>query len=115
MPIRLFLLPRNGECVIFNPLNQFDLPLTPKYPASHSYDSQGIRSLVKEEYRLAAHLKGIFKGPQTRLGRLYQHRHIARFVLIAQHLHMRLGQVVPGEHFGHARIQTALQHQLVGR
>ena len=36
-------------------------------------------------------------------------------MLVPQHFHMRLWQIIPAEHFGHAGVQTALQHQLVGR
>src|SRR5690606_1223157 len=57
----------------------------------------------------------IGKRSQTRLRNAHQHRHVSRLVLVAEHLHVRVGYFRPGEDLGHAGVEARLEHQLVRR
>src|SRR5690348_8071120 len=56
-------------------------------------------------------LRRFLETAHPRPPRLHQHRHVAGLVLVAPHLHMRARDVVPGEHFGHAGIDAALDDE----
>src|SRR5581483_5037280 len=63
---------------------------------------------------LAARLQHVLKGAKPGAGRADENRHVARPVLVLPHPHMRLRDLLPGEHLAHARIDAPLDHELVG-
>jgi len=54
---------------------------------------QQIANLAK-----CACVQRILQRAQPGLGRLHQHRHIARLMLVFQHLHMRIRDLGPGKY-----------------
>src|ERR1700733_1780745 len=59
-------------------------------------------------------LKYVVKVPQARARRIDQHRHIAGLVLVGAHQFMRIGNLAPREHVADARIDAAVDDELIG-
>ena len=51
---------------------------------------------------------------QTLARCIHQHRHIARLVAIGAHQLVRVGNLLPCKHVAHARVDTAIDDELIG-
>ena len=59
-------------------------------------------------------LQHVLKRPEPAALRVHQHGHISRLVLVIEHLLVRVGDLVPGQHFAHRRVDAAVDDELVG-
>src|SRR6476469_8395934 len=63
---------------------------------------------------LLAGFDHVLEGAQPGARRADEHGHVAGAMLILPHAHMCFRNLLPGEYLAHARIDAALDHQLVG-
>src|SRR5262249_21076093 len=59
-------------------------------------------------------LDHVLEAAQADARRVDQHRHVAGLVLVLPHHLMGERDLVPGKHLAHARIDTLVEHELVG-
>src|ERR1700685_4830256 len=59
-------------------------------------------------------LNHVLEIPQTRTWRIDQHRHVAGLVAVGAHQLVGVGDLLPGEHVAHARIDAAVGDEMVG-
>src|SRR5438067_13366836 len=59
-------------------------------------------------------LDHVFEIAQALARRVDQHRHIAGLVAIGAHQLVRVGYLLPRKHIAHARIDAAIDDELVG-
>jgi membrane protein len=78
---------------------------------AHKYLPPGQRSWREIAPGVILH---VLERAQARLLGVDEHGHVARRVLVFPHLGVRQRNLVPREHFRHARVDAAVDHELVG-
>src|SRR6476646_2378391 len=63
---------------------------------------------------LLAGFDHVLEGAKPGARRADEHGHVAGAMLVLPHAHMRFRNLLPGEHLAHARIDPALDHELIG-
>src|SRR5499426_643472 len=79
-----------------------------------------MASVEKKDYGLRrlwsrSRLDHIVQRAQPRARRVDQHCHVARRVPVGSHQFVRVRYPRPGKYLAHARVDTAVEHELVGR